>query len=281
MKCGPVDRSSSRGLSGNARRRHHQEGDALHAGARDDDNAAADFAFLLVEAMQVTNARRAILVRHHDFPNDAVGETVSWPVSKAGYHVDIGRIVLGDDVATGHAVAAEVTRGPAELGDGERRLADVNHFHAKISRRAGELSLHLKGTGGRKMPSGRSSRPSGYRRHPLRVRSRRSTARCRCSRWASPLRHPRRSFEIAMTQSQGDSVPKERLTADSAGTLGIEARLPRPHGGIWRLGKSHGKACVLKSVRVLTSGRLRRARPGHLAALNAQPASRPRRRSRR
>ena len=96
-------------------RRHHQESDALHAGAGDDDGAAADFAFLLMDAMQVAYARRAILVRHHDFPDDAVGEDGDTTGFFRGCDMDVGRVVLGDDIAAGHAVAAEVA-GEARLG---------------------------------------------------------------------------------------------------------------------------------------------------------------------
>ena len=56
------------------------------------------------------------------------GNTVTRPLCFCRGDVDVGRVVLRDHIAAGHAVAAEVA-GEARLGrNGERGLADVDHL---------------------------------------------------------------------------------------------------------------------------------------------------------
>jgi len=50
------------------------------------------------------------------------------------HHVDVVRVVLGDDIAAGHAVAAEMARGARRRSDAARRLPDVNHLDAQLGR---------------------------------------------------------------------------------------------------------------------------------------------------
>ena len=144
------------------RLRHHQQRDALHAGARHHHRPAADLPLALVHAVNVADAGRAVLVRHQHLADDAVGEHRDVAALLGRRDVHVRRVVLRDHIAAGHAVAAEVAGGPRLGRHRQRRLPHVDQRPRRPIARpsAGSRRCTSARTGGRKSPSGRSSRPS-------------------------------------------------------------------------------------------------------------------------
>ena len=169
--------------------------------------------------------------------------------------MDVGRVVLRDDIAAGHAVAAEVTGGAPRRPRPEGRFANVNHFDAEDSRRPlDEHVAALKGTGGRNMPSGRSSR---WSRLPQTPTSRSMVVVRRDILVVDRPVTPRRRWnflEVALAEPQGDGIPEQRLPADPATALGIESRLARPHGRDLPVGEFEGHRVRIEVGRVFTFG---------------------------
>ena len=116
-----------------ARFRHLEKADGLDTSATDDDHFAADFAFGFGFAVEEFDAGDFVVAVDGDFADDGVGDEFELAGFEGGEHVDVVGIVLGDDVAAGHAVAAEVAGGAAKFGAAQCGFANVDGFEAKFA----------------------------------------------------------------------------------------------------------------------------------------------------
>ena len=204
--------------------------------------------------MQIAHAGGAVLVRHDHFADDAVGEDGDLAGSSRPARCGRRRSCTSRRRRS-RPCSCRRSGTPAGclVGDGQRRLADVDQRRAE--RRRGALqdlvaALHR------------------HRRQELAVRQILEAVavaadadfaldRVVVGRQVLVVDRPvlagafeRAPLEVALAEPQRHGIPQHRLAADAAAALRVEPFLARPHRRDLRLGKSNGIAWVLKSVRV-------------------------------
>ncbi len=86
-------------------------------------------------AIHEPNSGRAVVVIYDHFTNYGVREELDG-LSGAGFgkHVNVPGVVLGDDIAAGHAVSAVVACRTGPGSDGPRRFTDGDYLYAQLFR---------------------------------------------------------------------------------------------------------------------------------------------------
>ena len=218
---------------GIARRlRHHQQRDTLHAGAGDHDRAASHFALALVHPMQVSHPDGAVLVRDQHLPGHGIMEHRDAAALLGGDDVHVRRVVLGDDVAARHAVAAEVARRTRVHRHRERGLA---HVHDPGAERGGgtfqnlvaalEWNRRKEGSVGQIFQAVAVAADTDLALDLL-VVGRDVLVGDRPVLAGAVVGAP---LEIALAEPERHGIPQHGLAADAAAALGIEAFLARAH----------------------------------------------------
>ena len=215
-----------------AGRGHHQQRDALDARARHHHRAAPHFPLSLVHAVQIADARRAVLVRHEHLADDAVVKHRDAPGLLGRGDVDVCRVVLRDHITSGHAVAAEVTRRARVGRHGERGFPDMDQVRAERSRRAlQDLVAALQ-------RDRRQEHAVGQILETVEIAADADFALDRVVIGCDVLvvdgpvlagAFERAALEVPLAEPQRDRIPQHRLAADAAAAFRIEPDLAGPH----------------------------------------------------
>jgi hypothetical protein len=223
-----------------AGRGHQQQRDTLNAGARHHHRAAPHFPLTLVHAVQVADARRAVLVRHEHLADDAVGKHRHPPALLGWSNVDVGRVVLRDHITSGHAVAAKMTRGAPGGRYGERGFPDMDQGRTERSRRTLHDLVAALQRNRRQEHAVRQIFETVEMAADPDFPLDRLVVRCDVLVVDGPVLAGAficASLEVSLAQPQRDRIPQHRLAAHTTASFRIEPGLAGSHGRNLTVGK--------------------------------------------